>query len=125
VRQRPDGSASLGGELTAECAERLLGICDSLGAPKPETNGVKDPRSAGQRRHDALLDALTRLTRSNTLPTSAGVATTVIVTVDAHTYWTGHGCARTSHGASVPASVALAWGGPAPPDCSASSNAWH
>ena len=111
VRQRPDGSAALGGELTAECAERLLGVFDALGAPKPETNGVKDPRSAGQRRHDALLDALTRLARSDTLPTSAGVATTVIVTVDADTWRTGHGCASTSHGALVPAETALGWGG--------------
>ena len=73
MRARPDGSATLAGELTAECAERLLGVFDALGAPKPETHGVKDPRSAGQRRHDALLDALTRLARSDTLPTSAGV----------------------------------------------------
>ncbi len=56
LRQRPDGSASVRGELTAECAERLLGVFAALAAPAPQADGVKDRRTAGQRRHDALLD---------------------------------------------------------------------
>ena len=33
VQQRPDGSAALRGELTAECAERLLGRLRRIGRP--------------------------------------------------------------------------------------------
>ncbi len=36
----------------------LRGASTRLAAPTPEVGGVKDRRSAGQRRHDALLDAL-------------------------------------------------------------------
>jgi hypothetical protein len=114
VRQRPDGSASLRGELTAECAERLLAAFDALAAPvaaTAETGGVKDPRSAGQRRHDALLDALTRLCLTGALPAAGGIATTVIVTVSEESFRTGRGLAETSHGALVPAREALRWGG--------------
>ncbi|HEU5267601.1 MAG TPA: DUF222 domain-containing protein, partial [Jatrophihabitans sp.] len=96
---------------TAECTERLLGVVDALGAPKPEVGGQRDPRSAAQRRHDALLDALKLLPLADALPTAAGVATTVIVTMDAAAYRTGRGIARTSHGATVPAAEALKWAG--------------
>ncbi|SHF84464.1 protein of unknown function, partial [Jatrophihabitans endophyticus] len=50
VRQRPDGSASITGEATAELAERLLTVLDALAAPKLSIDGTKDPRTAGQRR---------------------------------------------------------------------------
>jgi len=46
--QRPDGSCTGSFEGTAELGELLQVAFDSLGAPKPEFNGVKDPRSAGQ-----------------------------------------------------------------------------
>ncbi|SHG46847.1 protein of unknown function, partial [Jatrophihabitans endophyticus] len=50
IRQRPDGSASITGEATAELAERLLTVLDALAAPKLSIDGTKDPRTAGQRR---------------------------------------------------------------------------
>jgi hypothetical protein len=81
------------------------------GAGPGGTAGGPDPRTAGQRRHDALLDALTALPVSGALPSAAGVATTIIVTLDEQTYRTGHGTATTSHGALVPARDALTWGG--------------
>jgi hypothetical protein len=111
LRQRPDGSASLTGELTAECAERLLGVFDALAAPTAEAGGVKDPRTAGQRRHDALLDALPRLCLTDALPAAGGIATTVIVTVSEESFRTGRGLAETSHDALVPAREALKWAG--------------
>jgi hypothetical protein len=111
VAQRPDGSSTVRGQLSAECTERLLGVFDCLGAPKPEPGGQPDPRSAAQRRHDALLDALKLLPLADALPTSGGVATTVIVTLDAETYRTGHGTASTGHAATIPAAEALKWAG--------------
>ena len=111
LRQRPDGSAAVCGELTAECAERLLGVFDALGAPTPECEGVKDHRSAGQRRHDALLDALTRLCLTGSVPAAGGIATTVIVTMTEAAFRTRDGLAETGHRALVPAAEALHWGG--------------
>jgi hypothetical protein len=72
---------------------------------------VKDPRSAAQRRHDALLDALALMHRADLLPATGGVAATVIVTMDAEAYVTGTGLARTGHGALIPAKEALRWAG--------------
>ncbi len=111
MRHRPDGSAAVRGELTAECAERLLGVFDALAGPAPESDGVKDRRTAGQRRHDALLDALTRLCLAGSLPAAGGIATTVIVMMSEQSFHTGTGLAETSHGALVPARHALRWGG--------------
>ena len=111
VQQRPDGSAAVRAELTAECAERLLGVFDALAGPAPQSDGVKDSRSAGQRRHDALLDALTRLCLAGSLPAAGGIATTVIVMMAEQSLHTGTGLAETSHGALVPARDALRWGG--------------
>lgn len=54
LRTHPDGSGRLEGDLSPECTERMRGLFDSLAAPHPEKDGVKDPRSAEQRRHDGL-----------------------------------------------------------------------
>jgi Domain of unknown function (DUF222) len=52
VHQRPDGSRNGTFELTAQATEALLTVLDATAAPRPSTDGVKDPRTAGQRRHD-------------------------------------------------------------------------
>lgn len=109
--QRPDGSAYGSFEATAELAELLLTHFDALAAPKPEVGGVKDPRTAGQRRHDALLEALKLAVRAGVLPRVAGVTATLVVTMSREQYESGAGLARTSHGALVPVGEALRWGG--------------
>lgn len=111
LHQRPDGSAHGQFEATAELAEYLQTIVDSLATPKPEHDGIKDPRTAGQRRHDALLDALQLAVRCEQLPTITGVTATLIITMTEDSYRTGQGLARTSHGALIPARHALAWAG--------------
>jgi Domain of unknown function (DUF222) len=111
VRQRPDGSAALSGELTAECAEHLLVHFDALAKPVSGPDNTPDPRTAGQRRHDALLASLALAERADLLPTGQGVTATVIVTMTDDAYRTGAGFATTSHGAQVPADTARAWGG--------------
>jgi hypothetical protein len=107
--QRPDGSGTVTGELTAEAMELLLLHFDAFAAPKPELDGVKDPRSAGQRRHDAFLEALKLNVRAQQLPTVAGVTATIVMTMTQEQYLTGQGLARTSHGALIPASEAFNW----------------
>ncbi len=111
TRARPDGSGTLTGELTAEAMELLLLHFDALAAPQPEVDGVKDPRSAGQRRHDALLEALKLNVRAQQLPSVAGVSATIVMTMSQEAYETGQGLARTAHDALVPASEAFRWAG--------------
>ncbi len=111
LHQRPDGSAHGQFEATAELAEYLQLAFDSLAAPKPETDGVKDPRTAGQRRHDALLEALQLAVRAEQLPSITGVNATIVVTMTEQAYRSGTGLARTNHGALIPTREALAWAG--------------
>lgn len=107
IRQRPDGSAAITCEATAELAERLLAVLDPLAAPRPEADGVKDTRTAGQRRHDAVLDALDLLQRAEVLPTVNGIGATVLLTMTVDAWTTGDGVATTGHGAIIPAREAI------------------
>jgi hypothetical protein len=107
VQQRVDGSSKLTGELTAEATELLLLHLDALAKPKVGPDGVKDPRSAGQRRHDALLEALKLNVRARQLPTVAGVTATVVMTMTVEQYETRRGLARTGHGALIPVPEAM------------------
>jgi hypothetical protein len=68
---RSAGAGRLTGDLTAGCAAALQAIFDSLG----KHLGPDDHRSAGQRQHDALAEALHRLITAGLLPQSAGQAT--------------------------------------------------
>lgn len=83
---RPDGSSRLRGEATAELTEHLRTLFDSLAAPHAEVQGAKDPRTAGQRRYDALVDAIARLERAEQLPDAGGVCATILLTMTAEAY---------------------------------------
>ncbi len=72
---------------------------------------MNDPRTAGQRNHDGLLDALKAAVRSGSLPCTGGMLTTVVLTMTTEAYATGEGFARTSHGAQIPVQEALTWAG--------------
>jgi hypothetical protein len=109
--QRPDGSGFGTIDATAELAEHLLTLFDALAKPKPEADGVKDPRTAGQRRHDALLDALKMLERAREIGHTGGVTTTVLLTATAEDWAKSEGLARTGHGALVPVKEAKNWAG--------------
>ena len=80
LTSRRDGSGYLSGTLTPACLAYWQAISDGLAAPRPVTGGVPDPRTAGQRMHDAFEDAALRLLRSGALPDSGGVAVTVLIT---------------------------------------------
>lgn len=107
VRQRRDGSARVEAELTAICAEALVTVLDTLARPRPADNGAADPRSPGQRRHDALHDTLLTLLRSDQLPACGGVAATILLTATTDQLAHHRGLVRTGHGALIPAEQAL------------------
>ena len=52
------GAGVLHGDLTAECAAAVAAVLDALAAPA----GKEDDRTKGQRYHDALAEAMRRLT---------------------------------------------------------------
>ena len=68
---------------------------------------MKDLRSAGQRRHDGLLDVLLLALRSQQLPTCNGVTATIILTMTADQAAARTGLATTGHGALIPVEQAL------------------
>ena len=107
ITQRPDGSSTIKGEATAELTEFLLLHMDAFAKPKPAVDGFKDPRTAPQRRHDALLEALKLNVRAQQLPTVAGVTATVIITMTAEEFESRKGLAKTAHGALIPVREAM------------------
>jgi hypothetical protein len=62
------GAGVLHGDLTPECAEIVNTVLDALAVPA----GPEDTRDQGQRYHDALQEAMTRLLASGLLPGRAG-----------------------------------------------------
>jgi len=109
IKQRRGGSASFGGEATAELAEYLLAVIDALAKPAPEQDGARDLRTAGQRRHDALLDGIKGAMRAGLIRDASGITTTVILQFDEQTLATGEGTVTTGHGATVSMRTVSAW----------------
>ena len=62
------GAGVLHGDLTAGCAAAVAAVLDALSAPA----GKDDDRTQGQRYHDALAEAMRRLTAAGLLPERAG-----------------------------------------------------
>ena len=107
ITQRPDGSSTIKCEATAELTELLLLHMDAFAKPLPAIDGFKDPRTASQRRHDALLEALKLNVRAQQLPSVAGVTATVILTMSVEDFEQRKGLARTAHGALIPVPEAM------------------
>ena len=103
---RPDGSARIEGELTALCAEAFRTMLDTLARPLPAADGVKDPRTPGQRNHDGLHDGLLMLLRSTQLPDCGGIAATIVLTMTPEQYENRTGLVSTGHGALISAELA-------------------
>jgi hypothetical protein len=64
-------------------------------------DGVPDDRTPGQRRHDALVEAMMRLLRSDTLPSAGGVPVTILATTTMTELINKTGIATTGHGAQI------------------------
>jgi hypothetical protein len=78
--KNPDGSSTARGRLTAEATAHWEAIFGSLAAPQ-HSDDQPDPRTADQRRHDALLEAAQRVLRSADLPWTGGAPVTVLATI--------------------------------------------
>jgi hypothetical protein len=109
LRRFPDGSGILIVSLTAEAAEYVETGFDTLGKPAPAQDGARDPRTPGQRRHDALLAALKLAFASGRLPNAGGVTTTLLLKMDVQDFATDSGVATTGHGYPIPVSLAKNW----------------
>ncbi len=100
--QRSDGMYQLGAVLTPECGALWRVVFDSLAAPAPSVDDSPDPRTAGQRMHDALREVPLMMLRTTALPDSGGVVATLLVTMTADQAESGAGYAKTAHGDLIP-----------------------
>lgn len=107
--RRADGSGIYRIEATAELAELLDVTVAALGGPAPAADGTPDPRTPGQRRHDALSEALRRTLGAGRLPDVGGMRSTVVLTMDVTDFAAGTGMATSGHGYPVPVEVAKNW----------------
>jgi hypothetical protein len=102
-----DGDGDGASDTEHECTG-IAGDGDSAsGVPQP------DSRTAAQRRHDALHDAMLTLLRSDELPACGGITTTILLTITDEDLRRGRGVATTGHGALIPTSEALRLAGDA------------
>lgn len=80
--ERSDGTRDVSGRITRVLAAKMHAVLSPLSAPKPSGELGPDSRSADQRLHDGLEDAMDRLLASGTLPESGGTPATVHLVVD-------------------------------------------
>ncbi len=76
-----DGGSWLRGRLDAEGTAVVRAALDPLAAPRPSTADGPDPRSAGRRRGEALVEVCRRVLASGTVPAAGGDRPLVVVTV--------------------------------------------
>jgi hypothetical protein len=101
-----DGSYRAVGRLTSACGAQLLAWLTPRSAPKPSDDAGPDPRSHGQRMHDALEQLAGLAIRRNELVES-GAPAQVIITMTADQLSTRQGLAETSFGQLLPVADAL------------------
>lgn len=79
-------------QLTGSAGAQLAAVLEPLAKPRVSDSAagttaaaeLKDTRTRGQRLHDALEDAFSRLLRSGDLPDSGGTPASVIITIDSN-----------------------------------------
>jgi hypothetical protein len=74
------GAGVLTGDLTPECVSVVRTVLDALSAPRD----ADDDRTHGQRYHDALHEAMTRLVTAGLVPDRAGQPSKVIAHISLH-----------------------------------------
>ncbi len=115
VATEASGMVFLHGSLTPECGAALRTAIDAWSAPQPAADGTPDPRTGGQRRHDALHHLADTTLANGEVPTTHGSPAKIIVRVDLETLATAlsaPGPAGPAGDAGDPTASARAAGGP-------------
>jgi hypothetical protein len=118
-RMRPTKDGGYAGEfrLTGECGAKLQSLLQPLAKPRVNTTRTEtgtlvedpDPRSPGQRMHDALGDVCDRLLRCDSaVPDSGGTPASVIVNIDLEDLLAKTGYAITADGTLIKTQTAVA-----------------
>jgi hypothetical protein len=107
MHRHPDGSGQLTAHLSPACYALWETVLEPLARKRPDTGHGPDDRNDGQRLHDALEDAARRLLRTGELPTTVGVATTLMVTMTLDQLEARAGQATTAHGGTISIAEAL------------------
>jgi Domain of unknown function (DUF222) len=81
---KSDGSRRAWFQLDAPGMATLLAGLEPLAEPLPEDDGVKDPRTRGQRVADALVELVSHALDQGTLPETGGERPHVAMTLDYH-----------------------------------------
>lgn len=109
LRPTRDGAYVGEGRLTGTAGAKLLALLGPLAKPRTDLITLPDgqvrprldPRTRGQRMHDALEDVCDRLLRAGGLPESGGTPATVVVTIDLDHLVDRVGCGVTSDGMTL------------------------
>lgn len=108
-----DGSGELHAHLTPSALTQWQAVLGPLSAPKPADESGPDTRRPGQRLHDALADAASRLLYSGALPAGGGTPATVLLTLTLNQLETRTGLVTTAHGGTTSVAEALRLAGEA------------
>jgi hypothetical protein len=83
-------TGALSGRLTSEGMTLLATALEPLAVPNSGPDGERDPRSAGQRLADALVELARRILAAGGLGTSHGMSHKVLVSIALETLFTNH-----------------------------------
>ena len=78
--QDRNGGWHIQGRLTPTAAQKMKAVLEPLSQPR-HTDDERDQRTGGQRLHDAIEEAFTRLLQADDNPSTGGTPATVIVTI--------------------------------------------
>jgi len=106
-RQRADGMSPITGLLDPATRALVDAAFSALARPVPDGD-IPDPRSPGQRHHDALAALCRNALASRTLPSNRGLPATVVITMGIDQLEDAAGVATTATGGMVPIRDALA-----------------
>ena len=105
-----EGTTRISGQLDTEYAAIVRAALDSLAAPNPAADGSQDPRTAGQRMADALVELARRSLDTGLLPAGHGVRPHLAVIASLDTLQ--HKAAAADCGWTPATPGELGWGGP-------------
>jgi hypothetical protein len=107
LRRNPDGSGDWRAHLTPACMALWETVLAPLTRKRPDDGCGPDTRTPGQRQHDAFEDAAKRLLMTGELPSTAGITTTLLISMTLDQLEARAGQATTQHGGTISINEAL------------------